>query len=308
MKNDGRYSRAVGQQGVQCCRYFSATSALSRLNAAKSLRSTDDAAGCSTVTCIQLTSICGNCRSPGGTECFRKRLRRTWLLCSGIDRWNHTNVHIGGIVHILPHFALVLKEEEDEEEEEEEEEEKVEEELCCADMSKPVKKLSVVMFLPLRDKRVSAEQPTRSHHVNNQHSTLGTWQYTEMIRNTELYLICDRKSSEWCEASMRCNQSRGMESKRAWICSWGISLLAVCMRVLKASRVELEDHDEQVADKPYPRHVRLATCLANVQAKEAVISVVLPRRLPQSSPHVTRYCHAQIWHVKLPEGGAVLRL
>ncbi|KAJ4451266.1 hypothetical protein ANN_02727 [Periplaneta americana] len=29
-----------------------------------------------------------------------------------------TNVHISGIVHVLPHFALVLKEEEEEEEEE----------------------------------------------------------------------------------------------------------------------------------------------------------------------------------------------
>ncbi|KAJ4446893.1 hypothetical protein ANN_13594 [Periplaneta americana] len=69
--------------------------------------------------------------------------------------------------------------------------------------------------------------------------------------STELYLIGDREISVWCEASKR----RGMESKRAWICSWGTTLQAIC----ESTRVQewvLEDHDEQVADQPYPRHVR----------------------------------------------------
>ncbi|KAJ4435121.1 hypothetical protein ANN_23696 [Periplaneta americana] len=47
----------------------------------------------------------------------------------------------------------------------------------------------------------------------------------------------------------------------------------------KRQECVLEDHDEQVADQPYPRHVRWAKCLANVQARKAVIPVVLRRRL-----------------------------
>ncbi|KAJ4434131.1 hypothetical protein ANN_16451 [Periplaneta americana] len=108
-------------------------------------------------------------------------------------------------------------------------------------------------------------------------------------------------------AAIRASKRRGMESKRAWICSWGISSTQFVCESTKRQEWMLEDHDEQVADQPYPRHVRWAKCLANVQAREAVISVVLRRRLAQSSPHVAGYCPAEIWDVELPEGGAVPR-
>lgn len=38
-------------------------------------------------------------------------------------------------------------------------------------------------------------------------------------------------------AAIRVSMRRGMESKRSWIASWGMSLHAVCMRVHKSSRV-----------------------------------------------------------------------
>ncbi|KAJ8886044.1 hypothetical protein PR048_012250 [Dryococelus australis] len=38
----------------------------------------------------------------------------------------------------------------------------------------------------------------------------------------------------------------------------------------------LEDHDVQVADQPYPRYVRWATCKANVQARSHVVSEAAP--------------------------------
>ena len=60
-----------------------------------------------------------------------------------------------------------------------------------------------------------------------------------------------------------------------------------------------------VVDQLYPRHVRWAICLANVQAREAVITVIFRRRLTQSLRHVARHCPAEIWHVELSEGGAV---
>ena len=47
------------------------------------------------------------------------------------------------------------------------------------------------------------------------------------------------------------------------------------------------------------------TCLENVQAREAVIPVIFGRRLAQSLPHVVGHCPAKIWHVELPEVGAV---
>ena len=50
------------------------------------------------------------------------------------------------------------------------------------------------------------------------------------------------------------------------------------------------------------------TCLANVQAREAVIPVIFGRRLAQSLPPVARHCPAEICNVELPEGGAVLRV
>ncbi|KAJ4446118.1 hypothetical protein ANN_12810 [Periplaneta americana] len=62
----------------------------------------------------------------------------------------------------------------------------------------------------------------------------------------------------------------------------------------KRQECVLEDHDEQVADQPYPKHVRWAKCLANVQARKAVIPIVLRRRLTQSSPHVTGHCPGEI--------------
>ncbi|KAJ4432617.1 hypothetical protein ANN_21240 [Periplaneta americana] len=108
-------------------------------------------------------------------------------------------------------------------------------------------------------------------------------------------------------AAIRASKRRGKETKRAWICCWGISLHVVCMRVHKRQEWVLEDHDEQVADQSYPRHVRCATYLANVQAREAVISVVLRRRLAQSSPHEAGHCPAEIWHVEFSEREAVPR-
>jgi hypothetical protein len=47
------------------------------------------------------------------------------------------------------------------------------------------------------------------------------------------------------------------------------------------------------------------TCLGNVQAREAVISVFLGRRLAKFSSKVSGYSVAEIWNVKLPELGSV---
>jgi hypothetical protein len=42
-----------------------------------------------------------------------------------------------------------------------------------------------------------------------------------------------------------------------------------------------------------------------MQTREAVMSLVIRRRLAQSSPHVVEHCPAEMWNVKLPERGAV---
>ena len=88
---------------------------------------------------------------------------------------------------------------------------------------------------------------------------------------------------------------RDMESKRPWISSWRISLHAVCTRVHKASRVG--------AGGPW----RISRWPTISQGREAVIPVVFGRRLAQSLPRVAGHCPAEIWHVELPEGGAVPR-
>ncbi|KAJ4439761.1 hypothetical protein ANN_07889 [Periplaneta americana] len=51
------------------------------------------------------------------------------------------------------------------------------------------------------------------------------------------------------------------------------------LETTKCQEWVLEDHDEQVADQPYPRHVRWATCLANVQVRGAVIPSILEEDL-----------------------------
>ena len=62
-----------------------------------------------------------------------------------------------------------------------------------------------------------------------------------------------------------------------------------------------------LTNKSPTRIVRWAICLANVQAREALIPVVFGRRLAHSLPRVAGHCPAEIWHVELPEGGAVPR-
>ncbi|KAJ4446417.1 hypothetical protein ANN_13113 [Periplaneta americana] len=68
----------------------------------------------------------------------------------------------------------------------------------------------------------------------------------------KLYMICDSEISEDVKppcAEIRVSKRRGLESKRAWICSWGISLQFVCESTNRQEWV-LENHDEQVADQP----------------------------------------------------------
>jgi hypothetical protein len=38
-------------------------------------------------------------------------------------------------------------------------------------------------------------------------------------------------------AAIRASKHRGMESKKGWICSWGIYLHTVCLRIHKESRM-----------------------------------------------------------------------
>jgi hypothetical protein len=47
-------------------------------------------------------------------------------------------------------------------------------------------------------------------------------------------------------AAIRATKCHGTESKRSWICSWGVH---------KILRVVAEEYNEQVANQPYPRHV-----------------------------------------------------
>ncbi|KAJ4439221.1 hypothetical protein ANN_07340 [Periplaneta americana] len=85
---------------------------------------------------------------------------------------------------------------------------------------------------------------------------------TQMIRITELYMICDREISVWCNA---------LQSEPLSVVAWNQrgpgyvpgespSTQFVCESTKRQEWV-LQDHDEQVADQPYPRHVRWATCL-----------------------------------------------
>ena len=69
----------------------------------------------------------------------------------------------------------------------------------------------------------------------------------------------------------------------------------------------LEDHDEQVDDQPYPRHVRWWKCLANVKAREAVIPVILRRWLARYLSHVAEFCPAEIWNAESSEEGELRR-
>ncbi|KAJ4447792.1 hypothetical protein ANN_09800 [Periplaneta americana] len=108
-------------------------------------------------------------------------------------------------------------------------------------------------------------------------------------------------------AAIRASKRRGMESKRDWICSWG----NVPSRSLYANPQRVKDRCWRTMTNKLPtnyfpdmfneRHV-WRTCRPGKR-----IPVILQRRLAQSSPHVAGHCPAEIWHVELPEGGAVLR-
>ena len=89
-----------------------------------------------------------------------------------------------------------------------------------------------------------------------------------------------------CEASLLWNQRfmrRSVESRRSWICSWGISFHVVCLQVHKTSQWLLEYHGERVDHQQNSRYFQWATFLANVQARLAVTPVIFQRRLAESS-------------------------
>ena len=121
-------------------------------------------------------------------------------------------------------------------------------------------------------------------------------------------MVCEHVISIWCEASMRCNQSI-YESWHGIKEVLGIFLGNVPPRSLYASPQSVKSRcwrtlTNKSTTKLIP-DVQWAKCLANVQAREAVIPVVFGRRLAQSLPRVAGHCPAEIWHVELPEGGAV---
>ncbi|XP_069672980.1 uncharacterized protein [Periplaneta americana] len=73
--------------------------------------------------------------------------------------------------------------------------------------------------------------------------------------------------SVWCEASMRCNQHLCVmawnQRGPGYVSRKSPSTQFVCkstsVKSVKCQEWVLEDHDEEVADQSYPRHVRWAT-------------------------------------------------
>ena len=117
--------------------------------------------------------------------------------------------------------------------------------------------------------------------------------------------------SIWYEASMHCNQSlyvswHGIkEALDIFLgnvppCSLYMSPQSIKSRCWRTLTNKLPTN--HIPDMFDGRHV-----LMNVQDREAVIPIVFGKRLAQSLPCVAGHCPAEMWHVELPEGGAVPR-